>query len=91
MRSPPTPALHVCSRPPLCPQAEYLDRLSKRYGREFQAMAKDKQLNFNQYTATRLQKRLDRLARYRSEQAAAAASGAGHAEEEDESDSEDEA
>ncbi len=69
-------------------QAEYLDRLAKRYGREFSAMAKDTQLNFNQFTATRLQKRMDRLARYRAEmeEAAAAAGEEGSDESDDEVD-----
>jgi hypothetical protein len=58
-----------------------LERLGVKHGTDYSAMAKDLKLNFNQLTATRLQKRLQRLARLEAERGAAGEA----AEEEEES------
>lgn len=77
--------------PPLALQIEYLERLRTAHGDNYKKMAVDVELNFQQLTAARLERRFQRLARWRAELAeqAAAAAGAGGGSDSDDGDSTD--
>ncbi|CAE7639382.1 NOP16 [Symbiodinium sp. KB8] len=72
-------------------EIEYLERLRTAHGDNYKKMAVDVELNFQQLTAARLERRFQRLARWRAELAeqAAAAAGAGGGSDSDDGDSTD--